>query len=206
MTKSRNRFTFDKPAPNGEEFDRGILISYSKTGPDLLFRHFLKPTNLECRNEANQTLLHIAVCYREVTKVKFLLELGAKTEEYVEYSVTIDTDKDTQREIKANYFLTPLLVIASKKTNDLADYDREIVKLLVKNGADINASDLEHCETSLHWAVLNSNYSLVELLLELGADPNITDNQDNKPQDYADNNEIFELFQKYQNMSRCTLM
>lgn len=49
----------------------------------------------------------------------------------------------------------------------------ECIRLLVGAGADINAAN-DLGETSLHWAATLLNERVAEVLLELGADPNVT--------------------------------
>ena len=49
--------------------------------------------------------------------------------------------------------------------------DAEKARLLISNGADINAFD-QIDKTPLHYAVENEDFKLIDLLLEAGADPN----------------------------------
>ncbi|CAL1537872.1 unnamed protein product, partial [Lymnaea stagnalis] len=51
---------------------------------------------------------------------------------------------------------------------------KDILKLLIDNGADINARDT-NVGAALHWAVSGDQTENVKLLLELGADVNVTD-------------------------------
>ena len=52
------------------------------------------------------------------------------------------------------------------------------VRLLVENGADIEAKDDSHGATPLQWAVTVGNEVMVTLLLDLGADVNTVDSED----------------------------
>ena len=49
---------------------------------------------------------------------------------------------------------------------------------LLRNGADLNIQD-ESGKTPLHWAALNSDLHMIELLLHFGADLRILDNENN---------------------------
>ena len=53
----------------------------------------------------------------------------------------------------------------------------EVVRLLIKHGADVNAWDLAHSLTPLHRAMFHENEQTIRLLLEAGADPNPVSNQ-----------------------------
>ncbi len=61
----------------------------------------------------------------------------------------------------------------------------EIVRLLVKHGADVNAFYVDSKLTSLHAAIFNGDIEVIRLILEAGGDPNIVDNEDYLPLQFA---------------------
>ena len=68
-----------------------------------------------------------------------------------------------------------------------------IVELLIKHGANINATDLNGV-TALHYAVRFTNFEMVKLLVEHKADVHVKDSKGLSPLDYAkqfNNDEIF---------------
>jgi ankyrin repeat protein len=67
-----------------------------------------------------------------------------------------------------------------------------VVRVLLKNGADINARDKSH-QSPLHWAVQQGNKDAVELLLQNGADRAVRDSEGKTPLDYSDNDDISTL-------------
>jgi hypothetical protein len=75
----------------------------------------------------------------------------------------------------------------------------EIVQLLIKKGADVNAVgslDL----TALHKAAAAWDGDLARILLENGANPGLKDEQGKTPLDHAkerDNQEVAELLKKH---------
>jgi ankyrin repeat protein len=77
---------------------------------------------------------------------------------------------------------TPLL--AAAKHNHI-----DIVKLLCRNNADINARseflDPDEAFTPLLWAIVNDNALMAEFLLDNGADPNLSDGWGNTPLKHA---------------------
>ena len=62
---------------------------------------------------------------------------------------------------------------------------KELVELLIANGADVDAKD-EDGWTPLHWATVNGHEATVELLLANGSDVNAKDNDGETPLDWAD--------------------
>jgi len=87
------------------------------------------------------------------------------------------------------------LIIASVKGNI------DIVKILIKNGADINAASPTK-ETALMYAAMRGNKDVVEILIKNGADINIKDTHGNTALIYAarnitrNNDDIVELLIK----------
>lgn len=69
----------------------------------------------------------------------------------------------------------------------------EIVDLLIKNGADVNATDKVHGQTPLHYCIARSSnisnisdvslnrFEIAKLLVESGADQDISDHYGNTP-------------------------
>jgi ankyrin repeat protein len=58
---------------------------------------------------------------------------------------------------------------------------KDVVQVLLANGADLNVRDSEYGDTPLHWAAENGNRDVVELLLNKGADVNNRDNLGETP-------------------------
>jgi ankyrin len=63
----------------------------------------------------------------------------------------------------------------------------EVIKALHEGGADLNAQD-DQGRTALHGAARKGWTQVIQLLVDLGADPNLADNQDFTPLDYAQGN------------------
>ena len=68
---------------------------------------------------------------------------------------------------------TPLHLAATYGTPSIANHRKEIVELLIAEGADVNTKD-EDGETPLHLAALRGHKEIVELLIAAGADVNAT--------------------------------
>ncbi|ANV98602.1 hypothetical protein BBW65_07245 [Helicobacter enhydrae] len=65
---------------------------------------------------------------------------------------------------EASYGETPLLKVTGRKVNDV-----ELAKVLLGNGADVNAQDTQG-NTPLYHAIMNRNKKMIQLLLDNGAD------------------------------------
>ncbi|MEJ2780413.1 ankyrin repeat domain-containing protein [Stygiolobus sp. CP850M] len=70
----------------------------------------------------------------------------------------------------------------------------EIVRVLLKRGADPNAKD-NYGSTPLHEAAKEGHVEIVKLMLERGADPRIADNGGCIPLDYAEDSVIRSLLE-----------
>ena len=74
--------------------------------------------------------------------------------------------------------------------------DKEIVELLVNNGADVNATH-NGGGTPLHWAARKGHKQIVELLIANGANVNAQDEDGGTPLFYTSNPEIADLLRKH---------
>lgn len=61
---------------------------------------------------------------------------------------------------------------------------KNIVKILIENGADVNLKD-KRGSTPLYWAAFRNNFEIAKMLLEKGADVNIKNNDGATPRDFA---------------------
>ncbi|NEO93229.1 ankyrin repeat domain-containing protein [Moorena bouillonii] len=89
-------------------------------------------------------------------------------------------------------FWTPL-----QEAIDEVDYGGkiEIVKLLIKAGADVNAWNLDRDSHPLLMAMWGGHKDIVSLLLKAGANPNVKDNEGNSPLRWSVEEENIEMVQ-----------
>merc|ERR1711991_749836 len=71
-------------------------------------------------------------------------------------------------------------------------HNPKVAKLLIDNGADINAQDNED-QTAIFVNVRDNNIELVKLLIDNGADVNIKDDNEETLLMYTENTEIAQL-------------
>lgn len=112
------------------------------------------------QDSSGNTPLHYAIGNDSVEGVKLLLKYGADVN------------------IMNIIGLTPMLQICSTKESQHMD---EIVELLVLAGAQVDEKDFKSRRTALQRAALSLNIPTVEYLLNIGADPNTTDNSGRNP-------------------------
>ncbi len=77
---------------------------------------------------------------------------------------------------------------------------KEIVELLIAEGADVNAKDVFFGMTSLHRAAMEGHKEIAELLIDNSADVNATTNRGTTPLDeaiFGNHSEIAELLRKH---------
>jgi len=114
--------------------------------------------DVNVKNEADMSALHLAIEYDKYTITKLLLEFGANPN------------------ITSMRF--PILI-------DYTNYrDKQMVKLLLQHGADPNINT-EMGLTSLHFACHDNYVEIVEVLLKYSANPNIQADSGNTPLIFA---------------------
>ena len=126
----------------------------------------------------DETPLHIAARCGNLKTVDLLLKHGANVNTHL---------------IKKYYAYTPLILASKGK------YDK-VVNLLIQNGADINAQDFPYFRTALHYAVMNNDTAVVDILFTNGVDLAIKDYNDLTPvneADYRGSKEMKALFRKH---------
>jgi ankyrin repeat protein len=104
---------------------------------------------------------------------------------FFEYGVLVDSSHFLfVKEYPSRIPLPPGNAASMKVVNGNAstsrEYDDEIIKCLLRHGANINAKDRLEM-TALHHAVQNADLSRIKLLLENGADPNAQDDDLRSP-------------------------
>jgi hypothetical protein len=74
----------------------------------------------------------------------------------------------------------------------------EVARVLIEGGADIYARSGDHQNTPLHNAVLNGDEAMVEMLINHGANPQMTNRDDQRPIDLTSNDDIKEILQGFE--------
>ena len=135
-------------------------------------RYFLeeKKADVNAKEFAGFTPLHLAVMHENVELVRFLVSEG---------KANVDAENDDGS--------TPLHNLVRKmERSAIKSEDTEIIKFLVSKGkANINAKE-DDGTTALHIAASSGNIELAKVLLSLGADINVRNNNGRTPQDIAD--------------------
>ena len=128
--------------------------------------------NIETRNKDGYTPLSLAVRELDVNMVKMLLRLGANPN---------STYRGGSRYL-VHYLANDDRVLENNNLEDSSDDEyvklslskqKEIMKLLLINGANVNEIQTPGGYTPLHYAVERNNSDLVELLLKHGANTEI---------------------------------
>lgn len=134
---------------------------------------------VDIRNADGYAPIHIAVRKRSGAMVRKLLDAGANPDARDENGLT-PIHHLFQSEPKRDYYYDPFRQTMSV-TGDSTGL--EILKLLVRSGADVNAFIPGAGLTALHIAVAAQNPESTALLLCLGADPTIKNNAGQTPKD-----------------------
>lgn len=132
--------------------------------------------DVNTQDSNGETALHVAVEHGNLEIVKFLLK------------------KDANINAKTKYNRTPIWMIDDEKMSV------EILKLLISKGVDVNAPNEDsesNEETLLMIASANNDINAVKLLLQLGANPNLKDKEEETALMKTDNQEIIEILRRY---------
>lgn len=129
--------------------------------------------DVDTKDKSGETALHVAVQHGNLEIVRFLLDKGAK--------INI---KDKEKR-------TAILMIA----DSFADDKRKIARLLISNGANVDAQNDDN-ETLLMWAC-NENVEITKILLEAGANPNLKDKDGDTALSMTVSDEIKRLLKQY---------
>ena len=81
-------------------------------------------------------------------------------------------------------------------------HNKENVKLLLENGANVNYQRKYDGYTSLHWAARKGDLEIVKLLISNGAIPTITNNNNETPKDLAKANDHKSVFDHLSNTEK----
>lgn len=151
--------------------------------------------DMNARNEKGQTPLHLATeyCFFNQREVAFMVRQGAdlmagdgensstplhyaakngyvkRAALFLRYGVPVDVRNANDK--------TPLHDAVLNTTEETAS---EMIRFLVKKGADINARDFQG-RTPLHEAAEECLEKAVKILLKLGADKSIEDDKETRP-------------------------
>lgn len=197
--------------------DRGVDIevkdSYGRTSLQRAFDYdkldiaellIKNGADIEAKNGEGNTVLHQAASLRKSDAIKLLVkmkaDLNAKNENG-DTALELALNKNEYGEKNIVELLKPLIIngadIETRNWQHWTPFQRVITygwfdaaKLLLDNGADINAKD-EHNRTILNFIVMqyhsktNDKTDAIEFLLKYGADPNIGDEEGIMPLHHA---------------------
>ena len=130
--------------------DEGIVVNFAL----LLKNH---GAEVDTRDKANRTPLHLAIRRNRSMLVEILLENGA--------------DLNAEN----NEGMTPFQILVEKNTNDDSNL-LDLAQVLLKHGAEVNRRNKDG-QNPLHLAMRRNQSRLMEMLLEHGADANAKNNQ-----------------------------
>lgn len=158
--------------------DKEKIIQFAKKGLDI-----------EQRFEYGLSFLMLAANYNKYESIKTLIEVGADVN-----ARDVDGLTPLMHAVASNALESVKLLLQNKKIDiDAADCNGQtaliiaayygyidILKLLIKVGANVNYSSLLG-EIALHESILNNKYEAAIILMEAGADLNKADVKGNTP-------------------------
>jgi ankyrin repeat protein len=166
-----------KADPNGGKLDAPLFCAIKGGNTnlvELLLRAGANP-NLPGRLDYQITRLDYDITRRDQISTLIPLELAIEQNRAEIVKMLLQAKANPNGK---SFSGTPLVVAVFRG-------DHELMKLLLANGADVNARRPSDGETVLHLAVQTDNRELIELLLASKPDVNVRDNQGKTPLDYA---------------------
>ena len=137
-------------------------------------------------DENQMTALHHAAMHARDKVIKALIERGANV---------------NATDLKGGFSSLHWVVINADPQMGSTDHVDESIVALAKGGADVNCTDFNFA-TPLHIAAQKGNKVVVDSLIRLGADPDLTDITGRNSTAIAKEEEIKELIQKLQRMKK----
>ncbi|AXK60187.1 ankyrin repeat domain-containing protein [Candidatus Chromulinivorax destructor] len=171
-------------------FSRAIATRYNNK--EKVRRLIAAGVDVNMKDESEMTPLYFAARANNLEIVGMLIDAGADVN------------------IKDESGFTPLYVAISNSYQDhpsisnpypsaftsvRLDNNKEIVKMLIDKGADVN-TQTKYRDTALHWAVENNNAEIVKMLMAAGADVTIQDENGQTAEQIAKTPEIKAIFSK----------
>ncbi len=179
--------TTDAIQQGNTQYIGSVPMGYSKTGELVVL------PNAPVDDEGN-TALHIATREGNLSKVKFLLQLGANANARNEYRETPlhkilhCNNRASLGGVVAILFAHGAIVDTIDRNNWTLVYkvirfgDSGVANMLLAYGADPKVMNNEEL---LHLASRNCDTTTISLLLEMGADKDVQDKDGKRPLDYA---------------------
>lgn len=164
-TKKRNQNVID--------FLRNPVLDqyfYAKYGNFNEFKKHFSKSNINVPDNRGFTILYYTIASQKQSKEKteYLLDLGADVNHNFGHILDIYIEKKDKKSIKKIYSLTDSIIPAPPLIYAIRQNDKEIAKMLLEKGADING--INYFRKPLFIAIENKNFDIFELLLDYNAD------------------------------------
>ncbi len=162
---------------NIEDLDSKTVLHYAYRDKEIVKLLVGAKINVNVQDIDGCSALHRAARMGYIDSVKVLLEAKADVNVRNVESLTV-----------LHY-----VVLYSYSTHNRA---KEIVEVLLKYGANVNAQD-RNGETALHYAVRNRDTDVVEVLLRYGANTSLKDRYGSTPKDIDTSHYIREIIERH---------